>query len=387
MTGVTELPAGGHPLVQVEHLAEYFPITGGILQRKVGEVKAVDDVSFTIRRGETLGLVGESGCGKTTVGRLLLRLIEPTAGRILFGGTEGVDITKLSGRDLKPFRRRMQIIFQDPYASLDPRSPIGTAIGEGLRIHGIGTRSEQADKVAAMMKLVGLQPYHARRYPHEFSGGQRQRIGIARALVLEPDLLVCDEPVSALDVSIQAQVLNLLRSLQRELGLTYLFVAHNMGVVEHISDRVAVMYLGALTEVASAADIYRTPLHPYTIALLSAVPSTDPTTRAKRRRIILVGDVPSPVNPPSGCRFHTRCWLRQQLGNPERCVTERPELRVLRPDHGVACHFAEELTEPVRREQLIGTAAAATSGRTTPDEELVVGPLAPPAAAEVPEVR
>jgi peptide/nickel transport system ATP-binding protein/oligopeptide transport system ATP-binding protein len=387
MTAATAVPAGEHPLVQVEHLAEFFPITGGILQRKVGEVKAVDDVSFTIRRGETLGLVGESGCGKTTVGRLLLRLIEPTAGRILFGGAEGVDITRLRGRDLKPFRRRMQIIFQDPYASLDPRSPIGTAIGEGLRIHGIGTRKEQADKVAEMMKLVGLQPYHARRYPHEFSGGQRQRIGIARALVLEPDLLVCDEPVSALDVSIQAQVLNLLRSLQRELGLTYLFVAHNMGVVEHISDRVAVMYLGALTEVASAAETYRAPLHPYTIALLSAVPTTDPSTRAKRRRIILVGDVPSPVNPPSGCRFHTRCWLRQQLGNPERCATERPELRVLRPDHAVACHFAEELTEPVRREQLIVTAAAATSGRTTPDEELVVEPMPPPTAAEVPEVR
>jgi peptide/nickel transport system ATP-binding protein/oligopeptide transport system ATP-binding protein len=387
MTAATAVPAGEHPLVQVEHLAEFFPITGGILQRKVGEVKAVDDVSFTIRRGETLGLVGESGCGKTTVGRLLLRLIEPTAGRILFGGAEGVDITGLRGRDLKPFRRRMQIIFQDPYASLDPRSPIGTAIGEGLRIHGIGTRKEQADKVAEMMKLVGLQPYHARRYPHEFSGGQRQRIGIARALVLEPDLLVCDEPVSALDVSIQAQVLNLLRSLQRELGLTYLFVAHNMGVVEHISDRVAVMYLGALTEVASAVETYRAPLHPYTIALLSAVPTTDPSTRAKRRRIILVGDVPSPVNPPSGCRFHTRCWLRQQLGNPERCATERPELRVLRPDHAVACHFAEELTEPVRREQLIATAAAATSGRTTPDEELVVEPMPPPTAAEVPEVR
>jgi peptide/nickel transport system ATP-binding protein len=377
--------AGDKPLVRVEHLAEFFPITGGILQRKVGEVKAVDDVSFTIRRGETLGLVGESGCGKTTVGRLLLRLIEPTAGRILFGA-EGADITRLKGRDLKPFRRRMQIIFQDPYASLDPRSPIGTAIGEGLRIHGIGTPKERADKVARMMQLVGLQPYHARRYPHEFSGGQRQRIGIARALVLEPDLLVCDEPVSALDVSIQAQVLNLLRSLQRELGLTYLFVAHNMGVVEHISDRVAVMYLGALTEVASAAETYRMPLHPYTIALLSAVPTTDPDARSRRRRIILVGDVPSPVNPPSGCRFHTRCWLRQQLGNPERCATERPELRVLRPDHGVACHFAEELNEPVRREQLIATAAAATSGRTTPDEELVVAPL-PPAAAEVPDGR
>ena len=383
---MTEVQTGEQPLVRVEHLAEFFPITGGILQRKVGEVKAVDDVSFTIRKGETLGLVGESGCGKTTVGRLLLRLIEPTAGRILFGGADGVDITRLKGRDLKPFRRRMQIIFQDPYASLDPRSPIGTAIGEGLRIHGIGTPRERADKVARMMKLVGLQPYHARRYPHEFSGGQRQRIGIARALVLEPDLLVCDEPVSALDVSIQAQVLNLLRSLQRELGLTYLFVAHNMGVVEHISDRVAVMYLGALTEVAGSAETYRMPLHPYTIALLSAVPTTDPDARSRRRRIILVGDVPSPVNPPSGCRFHTRCWLRQQLGNPERCATERPELRVLRPDHGVACHFAEELNEPVRREQLIATAAAATTGRTTPDEELVVAPL-PAAAAEVPDGR
>ncbi len=373
MTGAV---SSEHPLVQVEHLAEFFPITGGILQRKIGEVKAVDDVSFTIQRGETLGLVGESGCGKTTVGRLLLRLIEPTAGRILFGGAEGVDITRLHGRDLQPFRRRMQIIFQDPYASLDPRSPIGTAIGEGLRIHGIGTPAERADKVARMMELVGLQPYQARRYPHEFSGGQRQRIGIARALVLEPDLLVCDEPVSALDVSIQAQVLNLLRALQRDLGLTYLFVAHNMGVVEHISDRLAVMYLGALTEVAGASEIYRTPLHPYTIALLSAVPTADPDARAKRRRIILVGDVPSPVNPPSGCRFHTRCWLRQQLGNPQRCATDRPELRVLRPDHAVACHFAEELLDVTRREQAIATAAASSSARAAGGE--AAAPVHPP---------
>jgi oligopeptide/dipeptide ABC transporter ATP-binding protein len=384
---MTAAVAGEHPLVQVEHLAEFFPIIGGVLQRKIGEVKAVDDVSFTIRRGETLGLVGESGCGKTTVGRLLLRLIEPTGGRILFGGAEGVDITRLSGRDLKPFRRRMQIIFQDPYASLDPRSPIGTAIGEGLRIHEIGTPAERADKVAHMMELVGLQPYQARRYPHEFSGGQRQRIGIARALVLEPDLLVCDEPVSALDVSIQAQVLNLLRSLQRDLGLTYLFVAHNMGVVEHISDRVAVMYLGALTEVADSGEIYRSPLHPYTIALLSAVPVADPEARSRRRRIILVGDVPSPVNPPSGCRFHTRCWLRQQLGNPERCATERPELRAMGPQHEVACHFAEELIDPLRRDQAIARASAATSGRTTPAEELVVPPLIPPTASEVPDGR
>ena len=381
--------ADRHTLVQVEHLSEFFPISGGILQRKVAEVKAVDDVSFTIRRGETLGLVGESGCGKTTVGRLLLRLIEPTGGTIRFGGVDGVVLTRLHGRALKPFRRRMQIIFQDPYASLDPRSPIGTAIGEGLRIHGIGTAAEQRDKVARMMEMVGLQAYHARRYPHEFSGGQRQRIGIARALVLEPDLLVCDEPVSALDVSIQAQVLNLLRSLQRQLGLTYLFVAHNMGVVEHISDRVAVMYLGAIAEVAPSVDIYRQPMHPYTIALLSAVPVADPTARGRRKRIILVGDVPSPVNPPSGCRFHTRCWLRQQLGNPERCATERPELRQLPllPDREVACHFAEELLEPVRREQAIAAAADATSGRTTPAEELVVAPLTPPAVPEVPEGR
>ncbi len=270
----TDPSSSNGALVQVENLTEYFPLRGGLLQRKVGDVKAVDDVSFEIRRGETLGLVGESGCGKTTVGRTLLRLIEPTGGRIVF---DGDDITHLKGNDLKRYRRRMQIVFQDPYASLDPRAPIATAIAEGLRIHGIGTPLERADKVARMMDLVGLQPYHARRYPHEFSGGQRQRIGIARALVLEPDLLVCDEPVSALDVSIQAQVLNLLRDLQRRLGLTYLFIAHNMGVVEHISDRVAVMYLGALVEVAGAKEIYRLPVHPYTVALLSAVPVAKPS--------------------------------------------------------------------------------------------------------------
>ena len=373
MAAAATQPGRDTELVRLENLSVFFPITGGVLQRRRGDVKAVDDVSFTIRRGETLGLVGESGCGKTTVGRALLRLIEPTDGRIVFDGT---DITTLPGARLKPFRRRMQIIFQDPFASLDPRSPIGTAIGEGLRVHGFPP-AERQRRVAEMMEKVGLQPYHARRYPHEFSGGQRQRIGIARALVLEPDLIVCDEPVSALDVSIQAQVLNLLRELQRELGLTYLFIAHNMGVVEHISDRVAVMYLGALAEVAGSAEIYRTPLHPYTIALLSAVPTTTPRERERRRRIILLGDVPSPVNPPSGCRFHTRCWLRQQLGNPERCAIERPELRALGPDHEVACHYATDLLPGPSRDKLIGDAARTSTAFATGDGEADAGVVDP----------
>jgi oligopeptide/dipeptide ABC transporter ATP-binding protein len=329
--------AASAPLVEVRALVKHFPIKGGVLQRTIGIVQAVDNVSFDIRRGETLGLVGESGCGKTTVGRLLLRLIEPTAGEIRFDGT---DITKLRGSALKPYRRRMQIIFQDPFASLDPRTPIGDSIGEGLRVHAIGTPVERRAKVSQIMDKVGLAPYHARRYPHEFSGGQRQRIGIARALVLEPDLLVCDEPVSALDVSIQAQVLNLLKSLQRELGLTYVFVAHNMGVVEHISDRVAVMYLGKIVEVAERREMFANNQHPYTQALMSAIPIPDPELR--RQRIILKGDVPSPVNPPSGCRFNPRCQLRAQLGGPEICVREEPpliELGAAAVDHRCACHF------------------------------------------------
>jgi len=330
--------AVGAPLVEVEDLVKHFPIRGGVLQRTVNVVQAVDGVSFTIRRGETLGLVGESGCGKTTVGRVLLRLIDPTSGTIRF---DGQDISKLGGSALRPYRRRMQIIFQDPYASLDPRTPIADSIGEGLRIHGLGSSAELREKVRRMMDLVGLQPYHARRYPHEFSGGQRQRIGIARALVLEPDLVVCDEPVSALDVSIQAQVLNLLKQLQGELGLTYLFIAHNMGVVEHISDRVAVMYLGRIAEIAERRDLFRDPEHPYTQALLSAIPVPDPELR--RKRIILRGDVPSPVNPPSGCRFHPRCPLREELGNPEVCAAADPELLPMSgTSHSVACHFRGE---------------------------------------------
>ena len=322
------------PLVEVKDLVKHFPVRGGILQRTVGLVQAVDGVSFDIRRGETLGLVGESGCGKTTVGRLLLRLIEPTSGTIRF---DGVDLTTLKGAALKPYRRRMQIIFQDPYASLDPRAPIGDSVGEGLRIHGVGSPAERRAKVTKMMDMVGLQAYHARRYPHEFSGGQRQRIGIARALVLEPDLVVCDEPVSALDVSIQAQVLNLLKNLQRELGLTFVFVAHNMGVVEHISDRVAVMYLGRIAELAERHDLFRKQEHPYTQALMSAIPVPNPEIR--RQRVILTGDVPSPVNPPGGCRFHPRCPLRSELGDPDICAAQVPALTDLGGGHLCACHF------------------------------------------------
>ena len=322
------------PLVEVRDLVKHFPIAGGVFHRTLGVVQAVDGVSFDVRRGETLGLVGESGCGKTTVGRLLLRLIEPTSGTIRF---DGQDITTLKGGDLKRYRRRIQIIFQDPFASLDPRTPIGDSIGEGLRIHAIGTSAERRAKVARMMDMVGLPAYHARRYPHEFSGGQRQRIGIARALVLEPELVVCDEPVSALDVSIQAQVLNLLKALQRELGLTYVFVAHNMGVVEHISDRVAVMYLGRIAEIAERRALFRQQEHPYTVALMSAIPVPDPEIR--RQRVILTGDVPSPVNPPSGCRFHPRCPLRKSLGDPAICMTDEPPLVDVGGNHLAACHF------------------------------------------------
>ncbi len=323
------MPSNG--LVEVRNLVKYFPVKGGILQRTQAWVKAVDDVSLAIRSGETLGLVGESGCGKTTVGRLILKLIEPTSGQILF---DGQDLTHLSGGQLKPYRRRVQIIFQDPFSSLDPRTPIGDSIGEGLRVHGVSDARERRRQVLEMMKKVGLEDYHARRYPHEFSGGQRQRIGIARALILKPDLIVCDEPVSALDVSIQAQVLNLLSQLQREFGLTLLFIAHNMSVVEHISDRVAVMYLGKIVEVADRLSLYRNPQHPYTQALMSAIPMPDPTF--KRERIILKGDVPSPLNPPGGCRFHPRCPLAIDI-----CSQVEPPLIDLGGGHLAACHLRQ----------------------------------------------
>ncbi len=318
-------------LIQVKNLVKYFPVRGGLLQRVKAWVQAVDDVSFFIREGETLGLVGESGCGKTTVGRTMLRLLEPTGGSVFF---DGVDVASLRGRELKALRRDMQIIFQDPYASLDPRIPIGESIAEGLKIHKIGTPKERFETVIEMLRKVGLEDYHARRYPHEFSGGQRQRIGIARALALRPRFIVADEPVSALDVSIQAQVLNILKDLQKEFGLTYLFIAHNLSVVEHISDRVAVMYLGKMVEMAPRDELFRNPLHPYTQALMSAIPIPDPTIQ--RERIILEGDVPSPLNPPSGCRFHPRCPVAM-----EHCSQEEPPFKEVLPDHWVACWRVE----------------------------------------------
>jgi peptide/nickel transport system ATP-binding protein/oligopeptide transport system ATP-binding protein len=314
-------------LVEVKNLVKYFPVRAGLLQRIVAYVQAVDDVSFAVRDGETLGLVGESGCGKTTVGRTMLRLIEPSSGEI---HVNGVDVLKLRGAELKTMRRDMQIIFQDPYASLDPRIPVGESIAEGLRIHKIGTRREQDQIVMDTLKKVGLEDYHARRYPHEFSGGQRQRIGIARALALRPKFIVADEPVSALDVSIQSQVLNILKDLQHEFNLTYLFIAHNLSVVEHISDRVAVMYLGKMVELADRDELFANPLHPYTQALMSAIPIPDPTI--KRERIILQGDVPSPLKPPSGCRFHPRCPVVM-----EECSKIVPPLLEVRPDHWAAC--------------------------------------------------
>jgi len=314
-------------LIEVKNLIKYFPVRAGLLQRTVAHVKAVDNVSFDIHQGETLGLVGESGCGKTTVGRTMLRLVEPTSGTVIF---EGKDILKLSGGELKDMRRNMQIIFQDPYASLDPRMPIGESVIEGLKIHNIGTPKERYDISIETLRKVGLEDYHARRYPHEFSGGQRQRIGIARALTLRPKFIIADEPVSALDVSIQSQVLNILKDLQREFELTYLFIAHNLSVVEHISDRVAVMYLGKMVELASREDLFRNPLHPYTQALMSAIPIPDPTI--KRERIILPGDVPSPLNPPSGCRFHPRCPIAL-----DHCKTAEPPIKEVSPGHFVAC--------------------------------------------------
>ena len=321
----------GDILLQVRDLKVYFPVTAGLIfQRKVADVKAVDGVTFYIRKGETLGLVGESGCGKSTTGRAILQLYRPTSGSVMFGETE---LTQLKGGDLRRMRRKMQMIFQDPYASLNPRMSAGAIIGEPLAIHGLAKGDQRRERVAELMRIVGLNPFYASRFPHEFSGGQRQRIGVARALAVEPDFIVADEPVSALDVSIQAQIINLLEDLQEQFELTYLFIAHDLSVVRHISDRIAVMYLGKLMELTGRDELYENPLHPYTKALLSAVPIPDPVLEEKRERIILSGDVPSPMAPPPGCVFNTRCPIAD-----EQCRREIPEWREVSRDHWVACH-------------------------------------------------
>jgi len=329
--------AAGRPILRVEGLVKHFPVSSGVvMQKRIGAVKAVDDISFSISPGETVALVGESGCGKSTTGRLVLRLLEPTAGTV---EVDGEDIFKLDKAALRAMRRRMQIIFQDPYASLNPRMAVGDILAEPLKVHGVASGRALADRVGALLAEVGLSPYHALRYPHEFSGGQRQRIGIARALAVNPKLIVCDEPVSALDVSIQAQVINLLQDLQRRFGLSYLFIAHDLAVVKHIADRVAVMYLGKIVELADKSTLFANPRHPYTQALFSSIPIPDPTV--PRGTGIIQGDVPSPLNPPSGCRFHTRCPHAE-----ERCRVEEPTFREIAPGHRAACHFVERIAVP-----------------------------------------
>jgi oligopeptide transport system ATP-binding protein len=358
-------PTAGQPnLIEVEDLKVHFPIRSGIFQTEVGTVKAVDGITFQVRKGETLGLVGESGCGKSTTGRAMIRLREPTSGTVKF---DGIELGKLKSEALRKMRRRMQIIFQDPYGSLDPRMTVGSIINEPIDTHKLAKGEARKERVADLLRIVGLDPKYVSRYPHEFSGGQRQRIGVARALAVEPEFIVCDEPISALDVSIQAQVLNLLTDLREQLGLTYLFIAHDLSVVKHISDRVAVMYLGKIVEIGPPENMYAAPGHPYTRALLSAVPVPDPEMERKRKRVILTGDVPSPVNPPPGCRFHTRCWLYERLGKPEECRTVDPPLRTLQGDHGAACHFAEQA---VASDVGVGHIDMSPVRRGTPDAAL-----------------
>ena len=328
-------------ILKVQNLKKYFPIRRGVFRRQVGEVKAVDDISFEVYRGETLGVVGESGCGKTTAGRTIIRLYEPTSGHVYFNGK---DLATLSGGELRKMRRKMQMIFQDPYASLNPRMSVEGIVSEPLEIHRMTNGRQRKDRVAELLRLVGLNPALMNRFPHEFSGGQRQRIGLARSLALNPDLVICDEPISALDVSIQAQVVNLLEDLQKELGLTYIFIAHDLSMVRHISRRVAVMYLGKIMELTDRETLYKNPLHPYTQALLSAIPVADPEVEEKRRRIILEGDLPSPANPPKGCNFNTRCPLAMDI-----CFHVEPELIEVEADHWCACHLVEPTGQPARK--------------------------------------